>query len=76
MAGRARQKRRDGRRPDLSQHFIKRATTARGLVALASIREKLRYSNIPAPLRGLGIAFIMTGLMGLAFMSFAGISLS
>ena len=45
------------------------------IVALASIREKLRYSNIPAPLRGLGIAFIMTGLMGLAFMSFAGISL-
>lgn len=45
------------------------------IVALASIREKLRYSNIPAPLRGLGIAFIMTGLMGLAFMSFAGIAL-
>lgn len=45
------------------------------IVALASIREKLRYSNIPAPLRGLGIAFIMTGLMGLAFMSFAGIRL-
>ena len=45
------------------------------IVALASIREKLRYSNIPAPLRGLGIAFIITGLMGLAFMSFAGISL-
>ena len=45
------------------------------IVALASIREKLRYSNVPAPLRGLGIAFIMTGLMGLAFMSFAGISL-
>jgi Na+-transporting NADH:ubiquinone oxidoreductase subunit E len=45
------------------------------IVAIASIREKLRYSNIPAPLRGLGIAFIVTGLMGLAFMSFAGISL-
>lgn len=45
------------------------------IVAIASIREKLRYSNIPAPLRGLGIAFIMTGLMGFAFMSFAGISL-
>ncbi len=45
------------------------------IVALASIREKLRYSHIPAPLRGLGIAFIVTGLMGLAFMSFAGISL-
>jgi Na+-transporting NADH:ubiquinone oxidoreductase subunit E len=45
------------------------------IVAIASIREKLRYSNIPAPLRGLGIAFIVTGLMGLAFMSFAGITL-
>jgi Na+-transporting NADH:ubiquinone oxidoreductase subunit E len=45
------------------------------IVAIASIREKLRYSDIPAPLRGLGIAFIITGLMGLAFMSFAGISL-
>jgi Na+-transporting NADH:ubiquinone oxidoreductase subunit E len=45
------------------------------IVALASIREKMRYSNVPAPLRGLGIAFIVTGLMGLAFMSFAGISL-
>jgi Na+-transporting NADH:ubiquinone oxidoreductase subunit E len=45
------------------------------IVAIASIREKLRYSNIPAPLRGLGIAFIITGLMGLAFMSFAGIRL-
>ena len=45
------------------------------IVAIASIREKLRYSSIPATLRGLGMAFIMTGLMGLAFMSFAGISL-
>jgi Na+-transporting NADH:ubiquinone oxidoreductase subunit E len=45
------------------------------IVALAAIREKLRYSNVPAPLRGLGLAFIVTGLMGLAFMSFAGISL-
>jgi Na+-transporting NADH:ubiquinone oxidoreductase subunit E len=45
------------------------------IVALASIREKIRYSNVPAPLRGLGIAFLITGLMGLAFMSFAGISL-
>jgi Na+-transporting NADH:ubiquinone oxidoreductase subunit E len=45
------------------------------IVALAAIREKLRYSNIPAPLRGLGIAFIITGLMGLAFMSFIGIKL-
>lgn len=45
------------------------------IVAMAAIREKLRYSNIPAPLRGLGIAFIITGLMGLAFMSFIGIKL-
>lgn len=45
------------------------------IVAIASIREKLRYSNIPAPLRGLGIAFITTGLMGFAFMSLAGIRL-
>jgi len=45
------------------------------IVALASIRERIRYSNIPAPLRGLGIAFIITGLMGLAFMGFMGIKL-
>ena len=45
------------------------------IVAIASIREKLRYAHIPAPLRGLGIAFIITGLMGVAFMSFAGIKL-
>jgi Na+-transporting NADH:ubiquinone oxidoreductase subunit E len=45
------------------------------IVALAAIREKLRYSNIPAPLRGLGIAFILTGLMGIAFLSFSGIKI-
>ena len=45
------------------------------IVAIAAIREKLRYSNIPAPLRGLGIAFIITGLMGIAFMSFMGIKI-
>lgn len=45
------------------------------IVALAAIREKLRYSNIPAPLRGLGITFILTGLMAIAFMSFMGITL-
>ena len=43
------------------------------IVAIAAIREKMRYAAIPAPLRGLGIAFIITGLMGLAFMSFMGI---
>lgn len=45
------------------------------IVAIAAIREKIRYSNIPAPLRGLGITFIITGLMGIAFMSFMGIKL-
>jgi Na+-transporting NADH:ubiquinone oxidoreductase subunit E len=45
------------------------------IVAIAAIREKIRYSNIPAPLRGLGITFIVTGLMGIAFMAFMGIKL-
>ena len=45
------------------------------IVGIAAIREKIRYSNIPAPLRGLGITFIITGLMGIAFMSFLGIKL-
>ncbi len=45
------------------------------IVALAAIREKMRYSNVPPALRGLGMAFIMTGLMGLAFMSLVGIKL-
>ncbi len=45
------------------------------IVGIAAIREKLQYSHIPAPLRGLGIAFIITGLMGLAFMGFSGIKL-
>lgn len=45
------------------------------IVGLAAIREKLKYSNVPAPLRGLGITFIITGLMGIAFMSFMGIQL-
>ena len=43
------------------------------IVSIAAIREKLSYSNIPAPMRGLGISFIITGLMGIAFMSFMGI---
>lgn len=43
------------------------------IVAIAAIREKIRYSDVPAPLRGLGITFILTGLMGIAFMSFMGI---
>ena len=45
------------------------------IVLLAAIREKLEYSNIPRPLRGIGIAFIITGLMAMAFMSFMGIQL-
>jgi Na+-transporting NADH:ubiquinone oxidoreductase subunit E len=45
------------------------------IVGIAAIREKIQYSHIPAPLRGLGIAFIITGLMGLAFMGFSGIKL-
>ena len=44
-------------------------------VGLAAIREKLAYSNVPKPLRGIGITFIITGLMGIAFMSFLGIKL-
>ena len=45
------------------------------IVAIAAIREKLQYSNVPAPLKGLGITFILTGLMGMAFMAFMGIEL-
>ncbi len=45
------------------------------IVAIAAIREKITYSNIPAPLRGLGITFIITGLMAIGFMSFSGIEL-
>ncbi|HLF63567.1 MAG TPA: NADH:ubiquinone reductase (Na(+)-transporting) subunit E [Saprospiraceae bacterium] len=47
---------------------------ALAIVLLAAIREKLKYAQIPAPLRGLGIAFIITGLMGVAFMSLMGIN--
>lgn len=43
------------------------------ILAIAAIREKIQYSNVPAPLRGLGMAFILTGLMGIAFMSLMGI---
>ncbi|MFI4874446.1 MAG: NADH:ubiquinone reductase (Na(+)-transporting) subunit E [Blastopirellula sp. JB062] len=45
---------------------------ALAIVALAGVREKLRYSDVPAGLKGLGITFITTGLMALAFMSFGG----
>ena len=43
------------------------------IVALAAIREKIKYSNVPGPLRGLGMAFLLTGLMGMAFLSLLGI---
>jgi Na+-transporting NADH:ubiquinone oxidoreductase subunit E len=42
------------------------------ILAIAAIREKIRYSNVPGPLRGLGITFIVTGLMGIGFLSFGG----
>lgn len=45
------------------------------IVALAALRERLKYSNVPAPLKGLGITMFITGLMGMAFMAFMGISL-
>ncbi|MCQ2193942.1 MAG: NADH:ubiquinone reductase (Na(+)-transporting) subunit E [Paludibacteraceae bacterium] len=45
------------------------------IVGLAAIREKLAYSNVPAPLRGLGITFITVGLMAMAFMCFSGLKI-
>ena len=45
------------------------------IVALAAIREKLKYSNVPDGLKGLGITMLITGLMGIAFKSFIGIAL-
>lgn len=45
------------------------------IISLAAVREKIRYSNIPAPLRGLGITFILVGLMAFAFMGFMGFKL-
>jgi Na+-transporting NADH:ubiquinone oxidoreductase subunit E len=48
---------------------------ALAIVALAAVREKLRYSNVPGPLRGLGITFIVVGLMSIGFMVFSGIQL-
>ena len=45
------------------------------IMALAAIREKMRYSNVPAPLRGLGITFMITGLMAMGFMLFSGIEI-
>lgn len=48
---------------------------ALAIVSLAAVREKMQYNRIPGPLRGMGMAFIVTGLMGLAFMSFLGIKI-
>ncbi|MBE56205.1 MAG: NADH:ubiquinone reductase (Na(+)-transporting) subunit E [Acidobacteria bacterium] len=48
---------------------------ALAIIALAGIRERLRYSNVPAGLRGLGITFILTGLMAIGFMTFGGVQL-
>jgi Na+-transporting NADH:ubiquinone oxidoreductase subunit E len=45
------------------------------IVSIAAIREKMKYSNVPDPLKGLGITFILTGLMAIAFMGFMGIKL-
>jgi len=48
---------------------------ALAIVTLAAVREKLKYSNVPAPLRGLGVTFIVVGLMSVGFMAFSGIQL-
>ncbi len=48
---------------------------ALAIVALAAVRERLHYSDVPPPLRGLGITFITVGLMAIAFMAFSGIQL-
>jgi Na+-transporting NADH:ubiquinone oxidoreductase subunit E len=48
---------------------------ALAIIAMAAIREKMRYSNVPPGLRGLGIAFVLTGLMAIGFMAFSGIQL-
>ena len=45
------------------------------IVGMAAIREKLQYSDVPKPLRGLGITFIVTALMGIAFLSFSGVKM-
>ena len=48
---------------------------ALAIAALAGVREKLKYSDVPPGLRGLGITFITVGLMAMAFMAFSGIKL-
>ena len=46
-----------------------------GIIGLAAIREKMAYSDVPAPLKGLGITFITVGLMAMAFMCFSGLKI-
>ena len=48
---------------------------ALAIIAMASIREKIRYSNVPPALRGLGITMLLTGLMSIGFLAFSGIQL-
>jgi len=48
---------------------------ALAIIALASVRERMRYSNVPVGLRGLGITFILTGLLAVGFLAFSGIQL-
>jgi len=67
------------RRYDFSESLVYGIGTGTGwalaIVSMAAIRERLRYSDVPEGLRGLGIAFIITGLMSLGFTGFGGISL-
>jgi len=69
----------DRQYPDIAQASVFGLGSGLGwllaIVAIAAIREKIRYSNVPPALRGLGITFILTGLMGIAFMSFMGFEL-
>lgn len=64
---------------NVTEAFVYGASSGFGwglaIALLAGIREKLKYSDVPAPLQGLGITFITVGLMSLGFMSFGGISL-
>lgn len=64
---------------NVAQSFVYGTSSGLGwalaIAALAGIRDKLKYSDVPAPLRGLGITFITVGLMSLGFMSFGGMSL-
>ena len=62
----------------MDSHCLRRRIRNRmafAITGLAAIRERLSYSQVPKPLRGIGITFIITGLMGIAFMSFLGIKL-